>query len=155
MQLFSHFSTYENSSRLLFRQQVGFHGRDVDQIIRDLVENAIALERIKAKRRLAATVAKNVERRLVEALVGSDADNATIEQFRSLLRDGDLDERTVDVEVPPNNSGRGGMLSAGNGELNSGMQELVIKVDQIFGSKVRSIIDCSRCAAARAGADGR
>ncbi|GHP10814.1 hypothetical protein PPROV_000954500 [Pycnococcus provasolii] len=116
--------------------EVGFHGRDVDQIIRDLVENAIALERVKAKRRLAAAVSAAVEQRLVEALVGADADTGTVEQFRTLLRNGDLDERTVDVEVPPSNASSKGVLSTGgNGELHAGMQELVIKVDQIFGSK--------------------
>jgi ATP-dependent HslUV protease ATP-binding subunit HslU len=79
--------------------EVGYVGRDVEQIIRDLVEVAIGLikERkhagVRAKAHLAA------EERVLDALVGATASPATRESFRKRLRDGTLDDKEIEVEI--------------------------------------------------------
>lgn len=68
--------------------EVGFHGRDVDQIIRDLVENAIIHTRSRMKRKLAKQVNRAVEEKLLDMLTGDQNGNDTTrETFRNLLRE--------------------------------------------------------------------
>jgi len=79
--------------------EVGYVGRDVEQIARDLVEEAIRLER---ERRRAAVKDKAEEAalaRLLDALVGKDASEATRMAFAQRFRDGQLDDKEVDIEV--------------------------------------------------------
>ncbi|HET8611611.1 MAG TPA: ATP-dependent protease ATPase subunit HslU [Sphingomonas sp.] len=79
--------------------EVGYVGRDVEQIARDLVEEAIRLER---ERRRAAVKDKAEEAalaRLLDALVGKDASEATRIAFAQRFRDGQLDDKEVDIEV--------------------------------------------------------
>mmetsp|Transcript_34225 Transcript_34225/g.87540 ORF Transcript_34225/g.87540 Transcript_34225/m.87540 type:complete len:543 (-) Transcript_34225:315-1943(-) len=82
--------------------EVGYHGRDVDQIIRDLVENAIVHTRARMKREIASSLSHAVEEKLLDLLTGSDgeAGDQTRESFRTLLREGELDNRTVEYERP-------------------------------------------------------
>ncbi len=79
--------------------EVGYVGRDVEQIIRDLVEAAISM--IREQKRLAvADQARNLaEERLLDALVGAEAQSSTREVFRRKLRVGELDEKPVDVDL--------------------------------------------------------
>ncbi len=91
--------------------EVGFHGKDVDQIIRDLVEISINMtkKRIRDERRV--EVAAAVEDKILEALVGSSADEQSRESMRALLLSGDLDDRRIDVEVPVRSSAdKGGSI---------------------------------------------
>lgn len=69
--------------------EVGYHGRDVDQIIRDLVENAIVHTRARMKREIASSLSHAVEEKLLDLLTGSDgeAGDQTRESFRTLLRE--------------------------------------------------------------------
>ena len=79
--------------------EVGYVGRDVEQIARDLVEEAIRLEK---ERRRAAVKDKAEEAalaRLLDALVGKDASQATRESFRQRFRDGHLDATEIEIEV--------------------------------------------------------
>mmetsp|Transcript_33647 Transcript_33647/g.60182 ORF Transcript_33647/g.60182 Transcript_33647/m.60182 type:complete len:544 (-) Transcript_33647:1839-3470(-) len=82
--------------------EVGFHGRDVDQIIRDLVENAIVHARARMKRKIAKKVEAAVEEKLLELLVGTEGEvgDKTKESFRDLLREGQLESRRVEYEPP-------------------------------------------------------
>uniref|UniRef100_A0A061RDJ5 ATP-dependent HslUV protease ATP-binding subunit HslU n=1 Tax=Tetraselmis sp. GSL018 TaxID=582737 RepID=A0A061RDJ5_9CHLO len=81
--------------------EVGFHGRDVDQIVRDLVENAILHTKAKMKRKMAAKVSAAVEEKLLDLVIGTDgADDSTRSAFRSLLQQGTLDSRSVEMDVP-------------------------------------------------------
>lgn len=84
--------------------EVGFHGRDVEQIVRDLLENAITLARNRQRRVMASRIAHTVEERILDELVGkpSSTPNATSnrEQFRKLLRQGALDNQVIEVEQP-------------------------------------------------------
>jgi ATP-dependent HslUV protease ATP-binding subunit HslU len=79
--------------------EVGYVGRDVEQIARDLVEEAIRLEK---ERRRAAVKDKAEEAamaRLLDALTGKDASTATREAFRQRFRDGHLDDKEVEIEI--------------------------------------------------------
>lgn len=89
--------------------EVGFHGKDVDQIIRDLVEVSINMTRKRLKDEMKAEVDQAVENRLIEALVGLNLEDASNKDFRTLLREGALDDRQIDVLVPPKNDDKGGI----------------------------------------------
>jgi len=89
--------------------EVGYVGRDVEQIIRDLVEAAIGLQKEKMREDVKARAHLNAEERVLEALVGKTASPATRDSFRKKLRDGELDDKEIEVEV--SDSGTGGMPS--------------------------------------------
>ena len=77
--------------------EVGYVGRDVEQIIRDLLEIAIAMEKVKKRKEVHAKAQKLAEERVLDALVGNKASVATRESFRKRLRDGDLDDNEIEV----------------------------------------------------------
>ena len=79
--------------------EVGYVGRDVDQIIRDLVESGIAMAKITRRKDVEAQAHLNAERRVVEALVGANASESTRESFRKKLRAGELDDKEIEIEV--------------------------------------------------------
>jgi ATP-dependent HslUV protease ATP-binding subunit HslU len=89
--------------------EVGYVGRDVEQIIRDLVEVAIGLVREKMREEVKARAHLNAEERVLEALVGKTASPATRDSFRKKLRDGELDDKEIEIEVA--DTGTGGMPS--------------------------------------------
>jgi ATP-dependent HslUV protease ATP-binding subunit HslU len=86
--------------------EVGYVGRDVEQIVRDLLEAAIALTREKKRRDVKVRAEQAAEDRVVEALVGANASAATKEAFRRKLRTGELNDKEIEVEVQ---AGGGGM----------------------------------------------
>ncbi|CAK9204586.1 unnamed protein product [Sphagnum troendelagicum] len=79
--------------------EVGFHGRDVDQIIRDLVENAISLQRQKVRRRVVKEVEQAVENQIIKIIVGQQGP-MEVNLFRKLFRDGALDKRKIQLDLP-------------------------------------------------------
>ena len=87
--------------------EVGYVGRDVEQIIRDLVEVAIGLTREKMREDVKARAHLNAEERVLEGLVGKTASPATRDSFRKKLRNGELDDKEIEVEVA--DTGTGGM----------------------------------------------
>jgi ATP-dependent HslUV protease ATP-binding subunit HslU len=87
--------------------EVGYVGRDVEQIVRDLVEVAIGLQREKMREDVKARAHVNAEERVLEALVGKTASPATRDSFRKKLRDGELDDKEIEIEVA--DTGTGGM----------------------------------------------
>ena len=80
--------------------EVGYVGRDVDSIIRDLVEIAIAMVREKMRRQVQARAELAAEDRVIDALVGSGASAETKQKFRVRLRQGELDDKEIEIEVP-------------------------------------------------------
>jgi ATP-dependent HslUV protease ATP-binding subunit HslU len=80
--------------------EVGFHGRDVDQIIKDLVDQAMNLIRLRRRERHKQAISKQVEERILDALTGKH-DARTRESFRGHLRQGLLESQTVELELPP------------------------------------------------------
>jgi ATP-dependent HslUV protease ATP-binding subunit HslU len=79
--------------------EVGYVGRDVDQIARDLVEVAITLVRESRREAVKAKAESQAEERVVDALVGPGASPATRESFRKRLRNGELDDKDVEIEL--------------------------------------------------------
>ena len=82
--------------------EVGYVGRDVEQIIRDLVEVAINLVREKKREAVKAKAHINAEERVLDALVGKTASPATRDSFRKKLREGELDDNEIEIEVADN-----------------------------------------------------
>src|SRR6187402_2248132 len=79
--------------------EVGYVGRDVEQIVRDLVEVGIALTREKRRKDVQARAQLAAEDRVVDALVGATASAATKESFRKKLRTGELNDKEIEIEV--------------------------------------------------------
>jgi len=84
--------------------EVGYVGRDVEQIIRDLLEIAIAMEKVKKRKEVFTKAQKLAEEKVLDALVGKKASLATRESFRKRLRDGDLDNNEIEIAVSDNGS---------------------------------------------------
>jgi ATP-dependent HslUV protease ATP-binding subunit HslU len=79
--------------------EVGYVGRDVESIVRDLVELALNMTRERLRKEVAAKAELNAEERVIDALVGANAGKETRDKFRRLLRDGGLAEKEIEIEV--------------------------------------------------------
>jgi len=79
--------------------EVGYVGRDVEQIMRDLVEVSIALVKERRRKEVLAKAELAAEERVLEALVGANATESTRAKFRKLLREGGLDDKEVEIQV--------------------------------------------------------
>ena len=84
--------------------EVGYVGRDVEQIVRDLLEIAIAMEKVKKRKEVYAQAQKQAEEKVLDAVVGNKASVATRESFRKRLRNGDLDDNEIEISVNETNS---------------------------------------------------
>ena len=112
--------------------EVGYVGRDVEQIIRDLLEIAIAIEKERMKKVVYAKAQQAAEERVLNELVGNKASVATRESFRKRLRNGDLDKNEIEIEV----NDTGSMPSfeiPGMPGANVGM----INVSEMFGKNLK------------------
>jgi ATP-dependent HslUV protease ATP-binding subunit HslU len=85
--------------------EVGYVGRDVDSIIRDLVETALIMVRERMRKDVNVKAEEAAEERILDALVGKTAQDGTRATFRTRLRSGDLDDREIEIEVQDNQSG--------------------------------------------------
>jgi ATP-dependent HslUV protease ATP-binding subunit HslU len=79
--------------------EVGYVGRDVDQIIRDLLEAGIGLVRDAKRKQVEAKAQLNAEERVIDALVGASASESTRETFRRRLRAAELDDKEIEIQV--------------------------------------------------------
>jgi len=79
--------------------EVGYVGRDVEQIIRDLLEIAIAMEKVKKRKEVFSKAQQAAEERVLETIVGNKASVATRESFRKRLRNGDLDKNEIEINI--------------------------------------------------------
>jgi ATP-dependent HslUV protease ATP-binding subunit HslU len=79
--------------------EVGYVGRDVEQIVRDLVEISIHMTREQMRKEVAAKAELHAEERVLDALVGKNAGQETRRKFREKLRDGELADKEIDIEV--------------------------------------------------------
>ena len=104
--------------------EVGYVGRDVEQIIRDLLEISIAMEKVKRRKEVNAKAQKLAEEKVLDAIVGNKASLATRESFRKRLRDGDLDDNEIEIVINDNTSQSSfeipGMPGANIGMINIG-----------------------------------
>ena len=85
--------------------EVGYVGRDVEQIVRDLVEIAIGLTREKKRKDVKTRAEKAAEDRVLDALVGANASASTKEAFRKKLRSGEMDDKEIEIEVQASGGG--------------------------------------------------
>jgi ATP-dependent HslUV protease ATP-binding subunit HslU len=109
--------------------EVGYVGRDVEQIVRDLVEIAINLIRDRKRKDVQARAQQAAEDRVIDALVGASASSSTKEAFRKKLRAGELDDKEIDIEVQ---AGGGGLPLFDIPGL-PGAQMGAISIGDIFG----------------------
>jgi ATP-dependent HslUV protease ATP-binding subunit HslU len=79
--------------------EVGYVGRDVEQIVRDLVENAVVMTREHMREEVKASAHAAAEDRVLDAIAGPDARGATRDMFRRKLRDGELDDKEIELEL--------------------------------------------------------
>ena len=104
--------------------EVGYVGRDVEQIVRDLIEIAISMEKVKKRKEVYAQAQKLAEEKVLDALVGKKASLATRESFRKRLRNGDLDNNEIEIAVSDTGNGTSfeipGMPGANVGMINIG-----------------------------------
>ncbi|MFN4184695.1 MAG: ATP-dependent protease ATPase subunit HslU [Hyphomonas sp.] len=99
--------------------EVGYVGRDVEQIVRDLVEASVGMIREQKRATVEKAARDKAEERLLDALVGAEAQSSTREVFRRKLRSGELDDKEVDIDFADTNNpmqmldlpGQGGSMS--------------------------------------------
>ncbi len=109
--------------------EVGYVGKDVEQIIRDLIEIAIAMEKEKRRKEVYAKAQLSAEEKVLDALVGKKASLATRESFRKRLRSGDLDKNEIEIEVNDTSSGMPSFEIPGMPGANIGM----VNIGEILG----------------------
>src|ERR1700754_839696 len=85
--------------------EVGYVGRDVEQIVRDLVEVAIGQVRERKRKDVQARAQLAAEERVLDALVGANASAATRDSFRRKLRAGELNDKEIEIETQPSGGG--------------------------------------------------
>jgi ATP-dependent HslUV protease ATP-binding subunit HslU len=115
--------------------EVGYVGRDVDQIVRDLVENALVMVRERRRGAVKAKAEAAAEERLLDALVGAHAQGATRDSFRKKLRAGELDDKEVELNLPDNSPAFQGFEIPGQPGSSMGMLNLSDIMGKAFGGK--------------------
>jgi len=110
--------------------EVGYVGRDVEQIVRDLVESAIYMVREKHKQKVHAKAELAAEERVLDALCGANASDATRQKFRKMLREGQLDDKEIEIDV--RDAGAGGVPSFDIPGMPGGQMSM-INLSEMFG----------------------
>ena len=117
--------------------EVGYVGRDVEQIIRDLVEIGINLVREKKREAVKAKAHLAAEERVLDALVGETASPATRDSFRKKLREGQLDDKEIEIEVTDNSNPMGGMDIPGMPGASVGVLNIGDMLGGAFGGRTK------------------
>ncbi|OUS19412.1 HslU--HslV peptidase ATPase subunit [Rhodobacterales bacterium 59_46_T64] len=117
--------------------EVGYVGRDVEQIIRDLVDSAIAMTREQMREDVKARAHAAAEERVIEAIAGTDARETTREMFRKKLKSGELDDTEIEIEVADNGGSGMPMFDIpGQPGGQMGMMNLGDMFGKAFGGKM-------------------
>ena len=118
--------------------EVGYVGRDVEQIVRDLVDAAIAMTRDYMREEVKAKAHAAAEERVIDAIAGTDARDGTREMFRKKLKTGELDDTVIDLEVTETANPFPMMEIPGQPGSNMGMMNLGDLFGKAFqGKKVK------------------
>ncbi|MEQ9811209.1 MAG: ATP-dependent protease ATPase subunit HslU [Azospirillaceae bacterium] len=117
--------------------EVGYVGRDVEQIVRDLLEISITMTRDRLRKAVKAKAEVAAEERVIDALVGSNAGSDTRQKFRKMLREGSLNEREVEVEVADTGSGLPSFDIPGMPGAQIGMVNLGDMLGKAFGGRTK------------------
>ena len=118
--------------------EVGYVGRDVEQIIRDLVEAAIGLVRASKRKSVEAKAHSAAEDRVLEALVGQEAGKATRESFRKKLRDGEMDDKEIDIQIADVSGGMPSFEIPGMPGAQMGMINLNDMLGKAMGERTKT-----------------
>ena len=120
--------------------EVGYVGRDVDQIMRDLVEAAILMVRENGRAGVRAKAEQAAENRIIDALVGATSSDATKEAFRKKVRAGEMDDKEIELQLNDTRSPLQGMdMPGGNvGVLNLG--EMLGKLGPQRTKSIKTIV---------------
>ena len=118
--------------------EVGYVGRDVEQIIRDLVEAGIAMIREAKRKSVQARAHLQAEERVLDALVGPGASPSTRDSFRKKLRDGALDDKEVEIEVRDTSNPMGGFDVPGMPGASIGVMNMGDILGKAFGSRTKT-----------------
>lgn len=118
--------------------EVGYVGRDVEQIVRDLVEAAISMIREDKRRAVEDQARDTAEERLLDALVGEESQSSTREVFRGKLRAGELDDKPIDIELADHSSAMQMMDIPGSGG-GMGMINLGDMLGKAMGPKLKRV----------------
>jgi ATP-dependent HslUV protease ATP-binding subunit HslU len=115
--------------------EVGYVGRDVEQIVRDLVEIGIAAARERRRKDVKARAERAAEDRVVEALVGAGSAESTKETFRRKLREGELDDKEIELNVADTANPMSQFEIPGMPGSNVGMVNLNDLLGKAFGGR--------------------
>ena len=118
--------------------EVGYVGRDVDQIIRDLLEAGIGLVRDAKRKEVEAKAQLNAEERVVDALVGAGASVATRETFRRRLRTNELDDKEIEIQVADTGGGMPSFEIPGMPGSQVGMINISEMLGKALGHRTKS-----------------
>ena len=114
--------------------ELGYVGRDVEDIVKDLVEASINLVRQRLRAKIAAQSSLKAEAMILKALVGEHADKSSFDAFRDLYRRGELDDHSVSLDLPPPGAGdsKGKGINIEHGII---MLDSFLRSDRGFGNK--------------------
>src|SRR6185437_2823107 len=117
--------------------EVGYVGRDVEQIMRDLVEIGMGMARERLRKEVEAKAELAAEERVLDALVGQTANPETRAKFRKMLRDGELDDREIEVQVADTGGGMPTFDIPGMPGAQMGMVNLGDMLGKAFGGRTK------------------
>ncbi|RIA55919.1 ATP-dependent protease ATPase subunit HslU [Dichotomicrobium thermohalophilum] len=115
--------------------EVGYVGRDVEQIIRDLLEAGLGLVRAAKRKEVQSSAHLAAEERVLDALVGEHSSPATRESFRKRLRDGELDDKEIEIEVTDTGGGMPSFDVPGMPGAQVGMINIGDMLGKAFGER--------------------
>jgi ATP-dependent HslUV protease ATP-binding subunit HslU len=116
--------------------EVGYVGRDVEQIIRDLMDAAMITTRENMREDVKSRAIESAEERVISAIAGEDARDSTREMFRKKLRSGELDDKEITIEVQDSTNPLGGMMDIpGQPGSQMGMLNLGDMFGKAFGGR--------------------
>ncbi len=118
--------------------EVGYVGRDVESIVRDLVEIAVHMTRERMRKEVAARAEIAAEERVLDALVGEKASKDTRQKFRTMLRQGELDDREIEIQIADSAGGMPTMEIPGMPGAQMGMINLNDMFGKALGGGTRS-----------------
>ena len=118
--------------------EVGYVGRDVESIVRDLVEIAIHMIRERMRKEVVAKAEIAAEERVLDALVGESASKDTRQKFRTMLRQGELDDREIEIELQDASGGMPTMEIPGMPGAQMGMINLNDMLGKAFGGATKT-----------------
>ncbi|MGB0632929.1 MAG: AAA family ATPase, partial [Alphaproteobacteria bacterium] len=118
--------------------EVGYVGRDVESIVRDLIEIAIHMTRERMRKEVVAKAEIAAEERVLDALVGDSASKETRQKFRTMLRQGELDDREIEIELQDAGGGMPTMEIPGMPGAQMGMINLNDMLGKAFGGATKT-----------------